>query len=53
MNALQVFTYTDHPVGVIEINGDPFFVGKDVAGVLKHWCLTVVRVDGAPHRTCV
>lgn len=36
MNALQVFTYTDHPVRVIEINGDPFFVGKDVAEVLGY-----------------
>jgi len=36
MNALQVFTYTDHPVRVIEVNGDPFFVGKDVAGILGY-----------------
>ena len=36
MNALQVFTYSDHPVRVIEINGTPFFVGKDVAEVLGY-----------------
>lgn len=36
MNAVQVFTYTDHPVRVIDINGAPFFVGKDVAEVLGY-----------------
>lgn len=36
MNALQVFTYTDHSVRVIDVNGDPYFVGKDVAEVLGY-----------------
>ena len=36
MNALQVFTYTDHPVWVIDVNGAPFFVGKDVAAILGY-----------------
>ena len=36
MNALQVFTYTDHPVRVIDVNGAPFFVGKDVAAILGY-----------------
>ena len=36
MNALQVFSYTDQPVRVINVNGDPFFVGKDVATILGY-----------------
>lgn len=36
MNALQKFSYEDHPIRVIEVNGEPFFVGKDVAEVLGY-----------------
>lgn len=36
MNAIQVFSFSNHPVRVVDINGAPFFVGKDVAEVLGY-----------------
>ncbi len=36
MNSLQVFKYADHPVRVVEIDGEPWLVGKDVAEVLGY-----------------
>lgn len=34
MNAIQKFAFEEHLVRVVEQNGEPWFVGKDVCGVL-------------------
>jgi len=36
MDALQIFNYNEHPIRTIERDGDPWFVGKDVAEVLGY-----------------
>ena len=36
MSSLIPFTFGDHQVRVIEIDGDPWFVGRDVAEVLGY-----------------
>lgn len=36
MKDIQIFRYEDNDVRTIEINGEPWFVGKDVAAVLEY-----------------
>ena len=36
MNELQTFNFEDLPVRKIEVDGEPFFVGKDVAEILGY-----------------
>ena len=36
MNALQIFKYNEKPIRTIDRDGDPWFVGKDVAEVLGY-----------------
>ena len=36
MNALQIFNYNEKPIRTIDRDGDPWFVGKDVAEVLGY-----------------
>lgn len=36
MSALEVFTYTDHPVRTVLIDGEPWFVAADVARILGY-----------------
>lgn len=35
MNGLQVFKYQDREVRTLELNGEPWFVLKDVCGILS------------------
>ena len=34
MNELQTFTYQDSPIRTVQLDGEPWFVLKDVCGVL-------------------
>ena len=36
MNELQVFNFDELPVRTVEIDNDPYFVGKDVADILGY-----------------
>ena len=36
MNELQTFNFEDLPVRKIEVDGEPLFVGKDVAEILGY-----------------
>ena len=36
MGNLQVFKYENNDVRTVEMNGEPWFVGKDVASVLGY-----------------
>ena len=36
MNALQILKYNEKPIRTIDRDGDPWFVGKDVAEVLGY-----------------
>ena len=36
MNEVQIFNFENNQVRVIEIDGEPWFVGKDVAEVLGY-----------------
>lgn len=35
MNELQTFTYQDSPIRTVQLDGEPWFVLKDVCGVLN------------------
>lgn len=36
MNNMQIFKYENNDVRTVEMNGEPWFVGKDVASVLGY-----------------
>lgn len=36
MNNIQIFKYEDNDVRTVDLNGEPWFVGKDVAAVLEY-----------------
>lgn len=36
MNNIQIFKYEDNEVRTVDLNGEPWFVGKDVAAVLEY-----------------
>lgn len=36
MNNIQIFKYENNDVRTVELNGEPWFVGKDVAAVLEY-----------------
>ena len=36
MNEVRVFRFQNNSVRVVNVNGEPWFVGKDVAGVLGY-----------------
>lgn len=36
MNNIQIFKYENNDVRTVEMNGEPWFVGKDVASVLGY-----------------
>lgn len=36
MNNIQIFKYEDNDVRTVDLNGEPLFVGKDVAAVLEY-----------------
>ena len=48
MNDLQIFKYQDSEVRTVELNGEPWFVLKDVCGVLgiSNHKMTAQRLDG-------
>ena len=36
MNNMQIFKYENNDVRTVEMNGEPWFVGKDIASVLGY-----------------
>lgn len=36
MNNIQIFKYEDNDVRTVDLNGEPWFIGKDVAAVLEY-----------------
>lgn len=36
MNEVQVFNFESNQIRTVEVEGDPYFVGKDVASVLGY-----------------
>lgn len=54
MNEVRVFRFQNNNVRVIDINGEPWFVGKDVAGVLGYSDTQAMtrRLDADEVSTC-
>lgn len=36
MQALQTFNFEELPVRTLEVDGEPYFIGKDVADILGY-----------------
>lgn len=54
MNEIKVFQFRENEVRVVNINGEPWFVGKDVAGVLGYSDTQAMtrRLDADEVSTC-